>query len=273
MFPTIGKSYKKRLGDYFKNRFGPICEAPIIVLGNQKAGTSAIAHLLADYGGLSKTIDIPPLWQPDVFKIMDGQMEFEHVVKRQRVHFSTDLIKEPNMTFFVEKVMQTFPKANFLFIVRDPRDNIRSHLNRMNIPGHFSQLPESYVSSEMRRILFNASTWGGDEAENYVCALARKWNKATDNYLAYRDRITLVKYEEFLHDKYGVIKKLAVELRVSKKSDISEKLNVQYQPRGDRNSRLEDFFGAKNLVEIEEVCRSRMKELGYSLCRMPQEKR
>ena len=59
------KNYKKNLIHYFKNLFAVINENPIIVLGNQKSGTSAIAHLLADYGGLSRTIDIPPcgcLW-------------------------------------------------------------------------------------------------------------------------------------------------------------------------------------------------------------------
>ena len=69
------KKYKKRLIGYLKDRFATINETPIIVLGNQKSGTSAIAHLLADYGGLSRTIDIPPLWVPVVFKIMNDLRE------------------------------------------------------------------------------------------------------------------------------------------------------------------------------------------------------
>ena len=56
--------------------------APVIVMGNAKSGTSAIAHLLADACCLSKTIDIPPLWSPNAQAIMRGELKFADVVKR-----------------------------------------------------------------------------------------------------------------------------------------------------------------------------------------------
>lgn len=269
MFFINTRKYKEQLICYFKNRFATINESPIIVIGNQKAGTSAIAHLLADFGGLSKTIDIPPLWGPEVFKIMRGQIDFARIVRRHRFYFSTKLIKEPNMTFFTNQVIKTFPKAKYLFIIRDPRDNIRSMLNRMNIPGHLSELPFSVISSDMRKMMLDASTWGGDETENYIGALAHKWNNAFDNYLLYQDRIILVKYEDFLVDKYSVIEKLAKQLGISKKIDITDKLDVQYQPHGNRSVSLENFFGMENLMRIERICGSRMKEFGYSGCNTP----
>jgi len=260
------KKYKKRLIGYLKDRFATINETPIIVLGNQKSGTSAIAHLLADFGGLSKTIDIPPLWVPVVFKIMNGQIDFQDMVRRHRFYFSTDLIKEPNMTFFADRVLIAFPKARYVFIVRDPRDNIRSLLNRMKIPGNLAEVNEHVFhdkSLDRFRMTLDASVWGGDEAENYIGALAHKWNKAVDNYLLYRDRMILVKYEDFLVDKYRFIDALANQLGVTKKNDITNKLDVQYQPQGNRDVSLEKFFGIKNLIIIERICGSRMKEFGY----------
>ncbi len=261
------KKYKKRLVHYFKNRFAVVNENPIIVLGNQKSGTSAIAHLLADYGELSRTIDIPPLWVPVVFKIMNGEIDFQDMVKRHRLYFSTELIKEPNMTFFTNRVLTAFPQARYVFIVRDPRDNIRSLLNRMKIPGNLAEINErAFTTAPLNRfrMTLDASAWGGDKTENYIGALAHKWNKAVDNYLPYRDRMILVKYEDFLADKYGLIAKIAQQLHISEKANIRDKLDVQYQPAGDRNVSREAFFGVGNLTRIERICSSRMKVFGYT---------
>ena len=54
---------RNRVTTFIHSRLTRVRQHPIIVLGNQTSGTSAIVHLLADYGGLSKTIDIPPLRQ------------------------------------------------------------------------------------------------------------------------------------------------------------------------------------------------------------------
>ena len=54
----------------------------IIILGNPKSGTSVIAHLLADFGDLSKTIDIPPIWPPTAVDIMLGRLSFNHFIDK-----------------------------------------------------------------------------------------------------------------------------------------------------------------------------------------------
>jgi len=97
-----------RLIEYVRNQLAKVNKSAVIVLGNQKSGTSAIAHLLADYGGLSKTIDIPPLWGSlgHGIDIMRGQIEFVSVVKRYKTYFSRELIKEPMMGFFADKVIE-----------------------------------------------------------------------------------------------------------------------------------------------------------------------
>ena len=51
---------------------------------------------------------------------MDGQIDFQDMVRRHRFYFSTELIKEPNMTFFADRVLTAFPQARYVFIVRDP---------------------------------------------------------------------------------------------------------------------------------------------------------
>jgi len=249
----------RKKGELFlKNRFAGIKENAIIVLGNQKSGTSAIAQLLADFGGLSKTIDIPPIWDPVVFnRIINGEIDFSSFVNRNRFYFSTDLIKEPNLTFLTDNVMKKFAKARYLFVVRDPRDNIRSHLNRINIPGSledFVLLPSG----------LEAATGTVDGGTNYVAFMAHKWNRAVDSYLLYQDRMLLARYEDFLKDKYRYIVRLAGALGVREKADISGKLNLPFQPPGNNSLPWEDYFDMGNLQLIEDICCSRMMRLGYS---------
>lgn len=245
------------------NPWVQVNERPVIVLGNQKSGTSAIAHLLADYGGLSKTIDIPPLWIPAGARIMKGARSFDDVVRAYRAYFASDLIKEPMMTFFAEAVLERFPQATYVFIVRDPRDNIRSLLNSRAIPGHLSELTEQQLpSASQHRMVADPDVWGG-KGENYVGVLAHRWNRAVQAYFSHAERMHLVTFEDFLEDKYGCIAGLAGRVGISKKQDIGGRLDVQYQPRGNRSVSWRDFFGESNLARIEDVCSHYMSRLSY----------
>ena len=48
------------------------------------------------------------------------------------------------------------------------------------------------------------------------------------------------------------------------KNDISNYLNIQYQPKGNSEVNLQDFFGEENYSIIETVCKENMKRLGYT---------
>lgn len=259
------KKYKKRFIFFFKNLFATVNKTPIIVLGNQKSGTSAIAHLLADFGGLSKTIDIPVLWDSTVTDIIKGHIEFSRIVNHHKFYFSKELIKEPNMTFFARQVIEVFPKSKYIFVVRDPRDNIRSLLNRIKIPGHLKEVDKLLLQGvrEGYKLILNAKKWEIDQNENYIGVLSHRWNSAVDNYLLCKDRMILVKYEDFLADKYKCIASLADRLGIQQKMDIADRLDIQYQPRGIHNISWEEFFGPENLACIERVCGDRMREFGY----------
>jgi hypothetical protein len=245
--------------------FAQVEARPVIVLGNQKSGTSAIAHLLADFCGLSKTIDIPPLWPPVGIEIMRGRVKFASVVEQHRAYFSTKLIKEPMMTFFADQVLELFPECKCVFVSRDPRDNIRSLLNRRGIPGHLEEVGERYTPvSPPHNVVVDASVWGGEQ-ENYVGVLAYRWNMAIDSHFQHSERMILAKYEDFASDKEGFITKLSERLSIPKRNEISSKLDIQYQPAGDRKVSREEFFGSRNLERIEQICGTRMAKLGYAV--------
>lgn len=44
------------------------------------------------------------------------------------------------MTFFSEQVVEHFPNTKYVFIARDPRNNIRSLLDSRDLPGDRSAL-------------------------------------------------------------------------------------------------------------------------------------
>jgi len=248
----------------FKNRYAEVEDKPVIVLGNQKSGTSAIAHLLADCGGVSKTIDIPPLWPPVGIEIMRRETDFASVVRHHRAQFSTKVIKEPMMTFFVDQVLGVFPEGTYLFVVRDPRDNIRSLLNRRQIPGDLAEIePDLVPALPPHNVVVDPAVWGG-VGENYVGVLAHRWNRAVDSYLRHADRFHLAKYEDFGQDKVGFIEDLAGQVGIAPAKDVSDRVDTQFQPPGEHDTPWEQFFGRENLAHIERICRGRMAILGYA---------
>lgn len=238
---------------------------PVIVLGNQKTGTSAIAHLLADYCNLSKTIDISELWAPTIVHLLQDKIELSTIVRKHPKPFSRDLIKEPNMTFIYDRLRCVSPCAQYIFVNRDSRDNIRSFLNRMGIPGNLQHLEVSdWDIPELWKPALYPKIWQ-IQYTHYIDILAARWNRAADVYLENRNEMVLVRYEDFVADKVGTIESLAQQLGLPQVNDISDKVDIQYQPRGkDRNVPWEDFFGQENLMRIERICGSRMQKFGYS---------
>lgn len=255
---------RKRWTYRLQNLWATPNETPIIVLGNQKSGTSAIAHLLADHGALSKTIDIPPLWLPDSAAILRGERAFADVVRQHPAYFARDLFKEPMMTFFADAVVDRFPQATYVFVVRDPRDNIRSLLDSRDLPGDRDDLtPADWPDDAAHRHVADPALWGGDDT-NYVGVLAHRWNRAVRAYFAHADRMHRVRYETFMDDKHACIAALAHTIGVPHRRDIRDRLDRAYQPRGNRAVDWATFFGTANLQRIERICRDGMQRLGYA---------
>jgi hypothetical protein len=239
--------------------------SPVIILGNQKSGTSVIAHLIADYGGLTKIIDIPEIWWPALEDLMLRRKSLEEFANKNILYFAKQLIKEPNLTFLYPQLRTLFPKAAYVFVVRDPRTNIRSLLNRIGLPGNLaalepekSDIPEKWVS------IFDAQMWGLTTV-HYVDMLSERWNRAVDVYLENKTTMEMIRYEDFVRNKVEMIKHIAKLLGLQQKEDISNRVDVQYQPKGDRNISWLDFFGTVNLSRIEAICGTRMQEFGYKI--------
>ncbi|MFO7895154.1 MAG: sulfotransferase [Longimicrobiales bacterium] len=240
-------------------------ENAIIVLGNSKAGTTVIAALLAEYGDLSVTLDFwPRLRRPETLAAVHaGERPFEAFVRRFRADFARDVVKDPHLTFLYPQLAQRFPQARFVMVMRDPRDNIRSILNRLELPGDLDDLdPEAY---RRMRPLWEAILKGPwlDVEGNYVERLADRWSLGARVYLQHQEEIELIRYEDFVADKLGAITGLAERLGVEQRGCIEHKLDTRYQPPGDRDVGRREFFGPSNLRAIEARCAEAARALGY----------
>lgn len=244
-----------------------IHQSPIFVLGNQKAGTTAVAALLAKATGLDATLDLVHYNDnaPEYDKLYRRIASFKGLINANRKEFSRPIIKEPHLTFFQTQLREFFPLAKFVFVMRDPRDNIRSILNHFKLPGNQKRLtPDQWDRIDGSwKYVFDGS-WLGLQGDNYIDMLAERWCAAARAYLDHADAIPLFRYEDFMKDQVGCIRGMAICLQLDAKYDIHLEANRQNQSRGDNSMTWEQFFGRANLDRINSRCSQLMAKLGYA---------
>jgi hypothetical protein len=156
--------------------------------------------------------------------------------------------------------------------MRDPRDNIRSILDRLQLPGSLERLDlegvPSLRSAPAWRLVLD-SRWLGFDEPHYIDALACRWNHAADAYLQDPQRFILVRYEDFLRSKRSGIEAIAAGCGFRIVEDITAIADAPYQRRGNAGVDWKSFFGATNLERIEARCADRMSRLGYGAVSSP----
>ena len=257
-----------RVGDHSWRRVAArvarVNEAPILLLGNQKSGTTAIAALLARHTGRSVTLDVPALWGDAERAIRAGEVRLEDVVRRDRLRFSRDIVKEPALSFIADAARAAFPAATLVTVVRDPRDNLRSVFDRLGLPGDRQVDAETPAGlSEHWRAWLRPEPLGLPPGSTHVDVAAHRWNLAADTWLEHPDDVLLVRYEDFLQDKAGYVAGLADRLGLPHVQDVAAETDTDFQPRGDRDVRWDRFFGADGLRRVNALCGPRMERLGY----------
>jgi len=216
----------------------------------------------------SYTIDIFCFYGDATKQLLTGTRDFEAFVQEARYYFSKDIVKEPSFIAFYDELLDRFPDAKRVFILRHPVDNVRSILNRLDLPGHLDQLDSNHwkqvddISSNWKLIL--EGTLFGHEGRDYIETLALRWRQAAQLYRQHEDDFALIKYEDFNAGKKHAIHRLAAQLGLEVTNNIEDLVDVQYQPKGQADVTPEAFFGARNLATIERVVRNEMKALDYA---------
>lgn len=240
---------------------------PVFVLGNQKSGTTAIAALLAKCIGETYISDVLYTNKLKLKDLLNEDPSLEALASNRPQSFQAAVVKDNDFTFLYPSLAQAFPEARCVFIVRDPRQNIRSVLNRLKLPGDLDSLSaEQYehLSAKLPgwHTIVTGSSFGASPG-HYIDDLADRWVRANQVYLSASDRMTLVRYEDFDAAKRPVIERLATELGFPIVKDISGSQDRQYQPLGDRSITPEAFFGQENLARLEDRCAALMSSFGY----------
>ena len=237
----------------------------VIILGNQKSGTSAIASLLGIACGLEYQIDIPCLWPPVVSKIRSGEINFHSLVINNQAQFNAPLLKEPNFTFIYDHIANYFNNCQFVFISREPKENIRSLLNRLRIKGnHQNKTFEDFDLTEVERAVLDPSRLG-QTYSHYIEVLADRWKLATDVYLESKSTLNLVRYEDFCKNKEQYILNLADLLKLQANNSISDLVDKQFQSKGKKVLNYRMFYGAANFQKINNICCNNAKQMGYDV--------
>jgi hypothetical protein len=236
-------------------------EAPVLVFGNQKSGTSAIAGLLAEATGKNLITDFSGAQEPYIGELIRGDISTADYVARNAWAFSAPIVKEPGLTFAAPALMAHFPKSRAVMVQRNPWHNIRSILERVDIRGDTDTLiaGQRRLNRTWRSIL--AGNDLGLPPAHYIDILAQRWLRAAKIAEMLGDRALIVRYEDFSAAKRETIETLARDLDLPVVSDISEKLDHQFQPRG-RGVDPRRFFG-QNYARIAAICGVKAAQLGY----------
>lgn len=258
-----------RLRESWRRQTSRINPQPIFVFGNQKSGTSAVAGLLGEATGLSYTIDIFCLYRGLEERLLSNEASFDELLSKARYYFSQDIIKDPSFTLFYDDFRDKFPDSRRVFVLRDPRQNIRSILNRLGLPGnlkdlstqHWSRLKEEYPDW----YIIVEGSLAGHKGNNYIENLALRCRKFFQIYLKYQTEVIPVRYEDFNQDKVETIQNLAAELGLKIIQNIDRVKDVQFQPKGNPTVDLDAFFGAENLKIIQNICGEEMTAVGYQI--------
>jgi len=246
--------------------FSKIKPDPLFVLGNPKSGTTVIANLLSKSTKQTLTSDIQSVIKNVSLQLDFNLISFDDFIKQHKYEFSKKIIKEPFLSFYTEELINSFPNSKIVWIVRNPYQNIRSILNRLKIPGNLQEIKfNQFIELEKTPAwkLNLQSEMLGINSVNYIEAMAHRWNYLVNLYEKNKEKIILVRYEDFVKDKKGFIDNLTHKLGFDIKQDISDYVNVQYQPKGNYKVDLDKFFGSRNLDLISKVCKNNMKKLGY----------
>jgi hypothetical protein len=247
----VKRKIQKKLEAHHRKKTKPNKEA-LWVFGIQKAGTSAIASLLAHRAGKSATIDSPFLWMPYIEKLQNEEIDLKNHIDCYPHDFSKEIIKEPNATYIFRQIKQNFNLNKYILIIRNPLDNIRSILNRLNIPGDQHNIELEKIHPKWQH-LFKS------KGNNYVKDLAELWLSIYGNReFTSTDNCILIKYEDFNKDKVKTINTICDLLDYEGVASIDKLKNKNFQPRGNSKVDLRLFFGEENykliLEKTNKVC-------------------
>ena len=216
------------------------------VFGLPKSGTTVFAKAIAVKTNQSILLDTPLLWGTSM-----APLTREEVVSMRSQHpvtFSTRIVKEPNATMYPEAVLKAVPDSKHLLLVRSPTDNIRSHLDRVNIPGSATSIEGLDIPPAYRRFFEQNSELPP------ALALARRWKRVHEKKIWNSKQTAVFFYEDLVKKPEFVVEQAVQHLGLPSVNSVDSVFATQFQSRGrNRNAEAETFFGCDLAQEIRDI--------------------
>ena len=232
----------------------------ILITAHPRSGTTAVATLLAERCGL-RAFTKTGRWTRADEDIVTGHTTIQEIVARNRYAFSFDIMSAADAGCFLPAMAAALPEMRVVFFVRDPRDMICSVIERIN------DYDVSTVQVKDPDYRYFKVDWLGIVEQDPIKKLALRWNYWLEKAKSV-DGVVYRRYEDFLADKTAFIDKLAGELGLRLRGDISADVDRQMSKHG-RDvpirgaGRWKKMLPAETARMIEETCGVGMNEFGY----------
>lgn len=115
------------------------CPAPIVILGNQKTGKTAISAKLDMHIPASITFNMPTLWYREENIILNGNLE--QLVDQYSACFLNEIIKKLWLTSSTRELIKLFLDDRYNLIIRDVCDYFLGNMDRSSLPGDRTENP------------------------------------------------------------------------------------------------------------------------------------
>jgi len=236
----------------------------IFLTGYPKSGTTAISVLLSEALNLKVTAELKnAMYNPNDYEsLYQKNLSLEKFIWNNKYDFKFPIIKECMLSFYLSELLELYPNSKFIFIVRDPRTTIRSLFNRHNIKGDITSDFEPSLSPIWSKV-FDIDWMKKMKSNHIIEHCCEGWKIAYSNYLKHSDKITLIKYEDFLDNKSSVINQLIETIGYNKVSNIDSKVDIKYNITTKNKTPTDIFFSEENKTFIETSCKDELESLGY----------
>lgn len=188
-------------------------------------------------------MDTPLLW--DLWLRPPSSEDLAQIMRRHPITFSPKVLKEPTTTFFPQACLKQTLRKRHVLIVRDPASNIRSAMDRFQLPGDGSIPAHSTLRPAYREFM--------DQTRSTPpLALAERWVLAYDQRIWLDPDIAVFPYEDFVATPHRVIEKAANHLGWDIVADFDFAIKAEHQPAGkNRATPVLEFFGPSTLEQIK----------------------
>ena len=236
----------------------------IVFLGNQKSGTSVISALFSEAANKELTLDfrVRRYIYDDFYLVLNNNIGLNEFMQMHAYEFSKDVIKEPNLSLISKSVLDEYGRDRIVIIVRDPLDNVRSIMERLNLKNDATVGQLDHVNFVWKIICSGLDLPNGKPSNSVFDNLIERWMHIYG--MASSLGIRYVRYEDFIDDKVGFIERLCDGLGCNYENDIASKKDKQYQHKGSGIKSIE-FFSEAQMVKSRDKCAALLREYGYEI--------